>query len=276
MHSNNNLPIYFSNLSNVFSEEVLKLLTSIENSFNQLEYIQHKDDIDLLFSTIYSKPTSEFGSSVMEVYREHINSVLSLQGIFLANPYIEELATITTILHTVSILATVPLNEVLLGETIDDENSDIVYFASVIKSLTDLTIETILNAICDVSKDTINFLHNDTVIPFLINNIDLVASKRFKESNIPKRGIIVEAIRQLNTFGYNVNTFLLTHSHLIAEHESNEELVNEIILLVLGSDVNDKYLLVEALRASEHILRDNPNRMLMVNILLEKYFKVNN
>lgn len=276
MHSNNNLPTYFSNLSNVFSEEVLKLLTSIENSFNQLEYIQHKDDIDLLFSTIYSKPTSEFSSSVIEVYREHINSVLSLQGIFLANPYIEELSAIATILHTVSILATVPLSEVLLGETIDDENSDIVYFASVIKSLTDLTIETILNAICNVSKDTVNFLHNDTIIPFLINNIDLVASKRFKESSIPKKGIIVEAIRQLNTFGYSVNTFLLTHSHLIAEHETNEELVNEIILLVLGSDVNDKYLLAEALRVSEHILRDNPSRMLMINILIEKYFKVNN
>ena len=276
MHSNNNLPTYFSNLSNVFSEEVLKLLTSIENSFNQLEYIQHKDDIDLLFSTIYSKPTSEFSSSVIEVYREHINSVLSLQGIFLANPYIEELSTIATILHTVSILATVPLSEVLLGETIDDEDSDIVYFASVIKSLTDLTIETILNAICNVSRDTVNFLHNDTIIPFLINNIDLVASKRFKESSIPKKGIIVEAIRQLNTFGYSVNTFLLTHSHLIAEHETNEELVNEIILLVLGSDVNDKYLLAEALRVSEHILRDNPSRMLMINILIEKYFKVNN
>lgn len=274
MDSTNDLPKYFDEASKIFSEEILNSLISIEEAFDKIYYNQHIDDIDSLFSTGTHKGTSEFCSTVLEVYREHINAVLSAQGIFVANPFTESLSNLIELLEAVVLLGTVNKHDLYHIDEIKDEDTDDTYFAKAVSLFTNLSVEAVLDIVVYVNASVVAYLDQDNPMPIFLDGISKNAESRFKSSPIPKKGIIVDTIRAMSKFGYSLKTFIVTHAHLISELDSNELIANEIILLVLGSNSDNRMLLVEALDASEHICND-ARQILSVNSLIEKYFKEN-
>lgn len=265
---------YFTYFHNLFSSQLVENLENIEKSFTSLNYEQHIDDISQLFYTEEANPAINLQSNILSIYIEHINSVLAAQGVFLKNPYTDKIELISDILHCITVFAITPIEELIDMHLIDHENDDCVFIALAVSSLCENTMESYLDCLDSVSSSTIEYLRNDEIVPNLTNEIAIIAESRFKASPLQKYGIIVEAIKKLNRFGYSLKTFLTTYSYHISEKEDIKELANEIILLVLGSDTNNRFLQSEALQASE-IICENTNVMLLVNNEINKYFKEN-
>lgn len=277
--NNFTLPNYFEYFESIFSEEIIDTLITIEKAFELINYEQHKDDIGFIFTDYNDKSGKDFCDITMSFYRDHINSVLSLQGILLTNPYTDQIIPLAIILRSVSLLSSMPLSDILEGDIIDTEETTDVCFARVISLMSDLSIPQVLSHIFMVIPDVITYLNQDLPISIIRTLAMTNAEKRFKECSIEKKGIIVEAIRAIGTFGYNVQTFLIVHSETIADiikedtaHKKYNELANEIILLVLGSSTPDNFLLSVMLEAAVHIV-DDATELLKVNNIIEQFMR---
>lgn len=268
-----NLPDYFNHFPAIFTPEIIEVLVSVEKSFNIINYENHFDDIDFLLLNPGFNNSKDINNLIMSVYRDHINSVLSILGILLSNPYTDSISVISTILRTICILGTNSLSDILDDSIIDEENSGDTFFATIIANITHLNVIQVLHHIALVSPDVLDYLHHDNPIPIFNHDLSKFSENRFKRSSVEKKGIIVDAIRNLNRFGYSVHTFLLTHSHAISEtHDTPELIAHEIILLVLGSSTPDNLLLATMLEVSEHVV-DNAILKIQVNGIITKYIK---
>jgi hypothetical protein len=248
----NTLPYYFNYFPTVFPEPVIEMFVSIENSFYTINYDAHRDDISAVYD-ILNLNTTNLNNLTLEIYREHITSVMSLQGIFLANPFTEKFSNLVQLVNCVSVLATNKVSELLEGEVIELEDNNEYYFAKLIEALTELTYTDALLMIDYVSKGLIDYLNKDLPTAILTTETRLIGETRFKNSILVKEGVIVEAIRKLNYFGYDINTFLVTHTLDISDIKDDNEMAKEIILLVLGSSTPDELLTSTMFEVANHI-----------------------
>lgn len=269
------LPYYFNYFDDLFPVEVIDAFSSIESSFDLINYNAHIDDINLTYEYTVNLTGSDLANITYDLYREHINSVLSTQGIFLTNPFSINLTPLVEILRGVCILATQPLTEALDGNIPEVDNDQIIYLATILNLLTNLTIEELIIHINLVTDDVITYLQQDTPLISLITKTTMRAEERFKKSNLVKEGIIVEAIKELNTFGYAVQSFIITHSEAIANLKNDTNIANEIILLVLGSSTPDNLLSATMLDIAQHI-PDTANQILAINKLIMTYMDTYN
>ena len=284
------LPNYFNYFPAILPPEVIDVLITVEHAFALVNYDSHQDDITSIFNDYTDKTSKDLADITLAFYREHINSVLSLQGILLTNPYTDQLFPLATILKCVSVLATMPLSEILEGDSADVEETADDYFAVIISLMSELSVIQVLSHVMLVSPEIIAYLHEDTPLITLMSDTAINAAQRFKDCPLEKKGIIVEAIRSLGKFGYNVHTFLIAHAETIANSTKAiddpysediirvidpQDIANEIILLVLGSSTPDKLLLASMLEASEHIA-DNSVDLLKINTLILKFMEQRN
>ncbi len=268
------LPNYFEYINKITSPEIIILLEIIEENFILLNYNDHQEDITSVFQDTKSKTSKELVDATISYYREHIDNVLSLQGIFLANPFSDKLASIVELLTATTKLGTTPLLELLEGETIDDENSSDIYFAKIIAFTSNLIITEVLQLVDHILVDIIDYLKNDIPLLELKTKNSQIAEIRFKNSLLIKQGIIVDNIRHLSCFGYNLNSFIKNHSLAISNLESDEQIANEIILLVLGSNTDTKQVESVCYDLSEHI-GNHLNQIILINNYIKHYF-INN
>jgi len=268
------LPNYFNLFSNLFSEDVINSLVSVEKSFLQLNYENHTDDIDFILNDTRDLSNKDLANLVMSCYREHINAVLSIQGIFLADPFIAKLSSIVQILACVTLLGILPVHELVDSENKEFESSSDSYFANIISMMSNLSLIEVLDLIVSVNPDVIDYLHHDTPIPIVINNIAIRAEERFRSSTITKTGLVPELIKNINKFGYGIKTLIMQYGEELSNIESLTDKVNQIILLVLGSDTPDSFLRLTISEIIEHII-DGANNQISANILVDKYFKDN-
>ena len=267
------LPNYVYHYPALFAEEIVAILTTIENAFALLNYDRHHDELDAVFTDAVDKSGKDYADAVMNEYREHINSVLSLQGITLANPYTDSINHLAILLYSVSLLATQPLSDILHGEQNSIEDTADAYFAKVIALMSSLTVEEVLALVQIVTPELIEFLHQDLPIVEQHSESEELAMLRFKASPLAKDGIACDAIRVLGRFGYDVNTLLITTSYLLSnqyrDSQNAEQLVHELTLLVLGSNTPDDHLLATLCMAAEHIA-DSASDLVKVNALIIK------
>ena len=283
------VPIYFNYFPAIMPTELIDVLLAAEYSFNLINYSQHQDDITALFNDCPDLSSKDLSDNTLLLYREHINSVLALQGILLANPYTDRLIPLCTILHCVSVLATQPLSAVLEGDSVEIEDCADSYFARVLSIMSGLSVPELLGYITSVTPDIITYLHQDKPLIALLTTVELLGEQRFRNSPLEKKGVVVEAIRLLGKFGYDIESFMLTHAEMIAAgtiwdtaidadtetKASVTDIANEIILMVLGSNTQTNVLLAQMLDVSEHIV-DTSSDLLKVNTLIMKYMEQHN
>jgi len=275
------LPNYFNHFVGIYPEEVIEMYTSIENSFAALNYEAHQDDVDFVFEDTGDLTSKDITNMIDSIYREHLNTVLSMQGIFLTNPFADKLFPLVKILGVVVLLATQPPHELFASTTIDLNNSEEIQFAHILSVLSDLSITDSLLHVERVIPEVIQYLTEDKPIMPIIKETQAMAETRFKNSNLPMKGVVVDTIKAINHFGYNLDSFLVAHAEIISDIreeeltgkstiESLQLIANEIILMVLGSSTPNNVLYITMSEVTEHIL-DNLADIIRVTGLIDAY-----
>lgn len=268
------LPHYFTQLETIIPLSVVELLVSIEHSFYRLNYNEHIDDIDSVFTDYSSQSNKDIGATILSFYRQHLDNVCILQGIYLNNPLEDSLSQLTEFLLAVTKIGLTPVKDLLEGEVVNDENSADLYFASVIALISNLPIVIVLKLIHHLSDEVVDYLKQDIPLIYLKSKHIVEAETRFKNSPLLKEGIVVDEIRQMASFGYSIYPFIKSHGLLFANITSNEQLADEIILLVLGSNTTNETVETMCYELAEH-LSNSTQQLLQLNTLIKTYFKAN-
>jgi hypothetical protein len=266
---------YFDGLHHILSEYKLELFYEIEQQFNIINYTTHADDIAIFQNMFPNATGADRGNLIESMYREHIDAVLGMQGIFLADPFTSKLSDIVTILVGCTKLATNHLSELELSTDADTESTDEVYFASILAAITGLSEYTIMEHIKTISETTLEYLRNNIPLPHIEINHSNLSKDRFMKALqvIDNVGITVNAIREINAFDYSpINLLLMTIDDLekITDHQT---LANEITLNVLGSHTLEPTLEVTALDILSRVLAVGADNF-KVAALISRYFKL--
>lgn len=265
------IPEYCDTYLNLFSVELTTSCLSIENSFYLLEYDAHQDDIAAVYDNPIYADNKDISLAIINLYKLHVNSVLEVQGILLANPESNPLPDIAKILHAITALATAhDINDILSGMSPITDDTPLLYLASIIADMMDIQIAEVLTLIESVTPDILKVLN---VVPEFEpphSNMAEVAELRFKKTLATTHTIIVvNTIRQLGYFGYNLNSVLTIVHDAILELPDIEEQANELVMLVLGSSTPDNIIISTVLGITELIYMDALVRM-RINAIITK------
>ena len=258
---------HISSLVNIFPHESYELIKRIEISFSVIHYELYIHDIEQVLLIINSDNKNIHIPEIFQIYREHILSVLSRQGIHLTHPFSSPLGSLVLILEAVNTLAVVRLSEILDGTIIEESCSTETYLAEILNVMTGMSVIEILHLIDYVSNDVISYLHQDIPIEELSISAVMVAKKRFMDSPFRKQGVVVDIIKESNSFGYNVDAMLkayaeefdmLKNALQMNERTSGKDnlntFANELCLLVLGSSVTNDLVVVTILDLIPHLI----------------------
>lgn len=257
---------YFEGYECFLSEYTIELLYVIEHLFNDIDYDRHGDDLTALSNSYPFTNGSERANLTLSIYREHIDIVLAMQGIFLSDPYCIKLSNLVEILKGCNQIAIHPLKELLPFEFIDTDTTPDEFFATIIETLTELSISDVLENIKSIAESTLEYLHNNIPVPHIEINQGHISRQRFLKA-LPlllNENLTVNEIKKLNSFEYSPLTFALGLYDELREISNDEVLANEIILLTLGSHVSDETLEASALNVSDTLI-DDLKRKIKVN-----------
>lgn len=263
------LPEYFNYYPLFTSPEQIEFFTIIENSFEKFMYENHLDDLTLLFPEQVDLTGQDLNNRVLEVYKEHINSVLTLQSIMLSDPYLTPIRVLSLFIAGTARLATENLEDILATIILlpDDSNEELYCKALAHMVNEDFTlflpyVDTVDTVVKTTLLDKNNFdiKHNPN---FLSSQI------RFKQSTIDKVGPAIDLIRSFDRFGYDAHIAVKALIELLTQDMDITMMVDQIALLVLGSSTTDDMLLQATKELVEMVFHD-ANHVLMANTYIEK------
>lgn len=265
---------HFENYDTFLSEPVINLLYQLEHILNDVDYNSHTDDITMQFFNHGFLSGAEKANILLSMYREHVDIVLAAQGVFLSEPFSIRLDYLVELLKGVCLLSTTPLSELLAFELIDTEDTNNVFFASIISNITNLSIHSVLENVNSITQTTVDYLKQNTPVPHQVIEHSLISKQRFMKwlEIIPNEGIAVYGIKVLNTFDYSPINFITAFYNELSEVSNNEMLANELLLIALGSHTPSSLLEVTTLELSKRLIEDM-NKKLNVNGYLSKLFK---
>lgn len=240
---------YSHYLPDVVSEERLELYTEIEKCFTNVNYTFHIDNINAVFLNSEDQ-NSHKALLVNDIYRTHIDTVLGLQGVYLLNPYVDKLSTIVVILRTVCTLAVNKPSQIYSPAELSESESGCVTLANVVELITGFPAVNVLPLLDYVDSKVVEYLHNDIPTTAITNDTIRIATKRFKECEIEKTGMVVEGIRIFNRFGYSVDSFVKEFGQSLSQLDT-ASLAKEIVLLVLGSNTSVNKLIDQMLELAD-------------------------
>ena len=261
---------YFLQIVNLVPNEVTEALQEVEDSFYLVNYGNHVDDINKVLTDTKSETSKDLADRIMETYRMHIDSVILQQGVTLIDPMHVELKVLVHILHAVCLLGTVPIHDLIEQTDIDNSEDNITVFCKIAASVSGLNVEQIMECIGGVSTFVDEHLIEDLdyhARPTINNDI---AELRFKKSDLSKTGIVVDAIRRLPAFGYDIDSFMKANGPaIIEESKSPAILAKEICLAVLGSNLEDEMLVHTAAHYAE-LMAEESNDALKAIVIIKR------
>lgn len=265
------IPEYCDTYLNLFSVELTTSCISIENSFELLEYDAHQDDIAAVYDNPIYADNKDISLAIINLYKLHMNSVLEVQGILLANPESNPLPDVAKILYAITALASADdINDILSGMSPITDDTPLLYLASIISDMVEMQIAEVLVLIESVTPDILKVLDTAPEFEPPLSDMTDVAELRFKKTQASTHTIIVaNTIRQLGYFGYNLNSILATVHDAILELPDIEEQASELVMLVLGSSTPDTVILSTILHITDLIYLDPIVRM-RVNAIITK------
>lgn len=204
-------------LINVIPMEIYDNLEKIDHIFLLLNYHAHNDELVMCHINASEDTGNEFKTKIVNIYREHLNDVLSLQGVYLTNPFEDDIDVLIEILDAISVVSLMKLSEIGLIGIIEDTDDPMMAIAKVINSITNRTIEEILQHIKNVLPETVHYLKQDNELNILAAINLSVSKERFLNLlglnptvNVIT-SIIIPYIQQYSNFGFNIQSF--THAH---------------------------------------------------------------
>lgn len=267
------LPEYFTEFHSIMAEPLIEILVTIENQFEKLNYQDHKDNIANVFTDHEHFTGKNSYDVVLSIYREHIDYVLSYQGIFLKDPYYERLSLMAMVLTAVASLAIQRPSELSADFQNFLEDSNELFFAQVVEALTDQSWHETVNIIDSITDTTIELIRGDHELPHILSSMTTDAQNRFKQSPLEKTGIVVDLLKVLNYFGYNLQTILIAYGEVLSNITSSSEIAKEVMLLVLASDTPERLLLQTMLNTTDQII-DNATVKLSINAEITRFMEL--
>lgn len=215
----NELPSYFSVFSKLLPEEVIGLLVSIENSFFKLQYEDHYSKLEDWFGDYEGIDEQTQLKSAISFYKEHIETVLRLQGITLVELEVIPFPILVNILSTVTLFSTSNLVDVFEGLSFEEYPDNESLLAERLAKVNDLPITDFLQYIEDVDDSTISILRyygkeEESVVEIDKEHLKEVKAyiktlKETKSNNYSVGGIIAEEyIKSLGTVGFSIGDAL--------------------------------------------------------------------
>ena len=230
------LPPYFENFSRTLSVELIEVLASIENSFELIAYDKHEDKIQEAMNYPEGVTDREMTDEALVYYRAAIADALVLQGITLIDPVSEKMDVLSTLLHAIALLGTQPLEELIDDSEIEEEDSDLSYFASVVGQVADMPTVLVLKYIEDVRPETVEVLKKGLELKEVEEIISTKYRDRFmKAVGNNKEGIVCDVVRELGHMGFDLPTIRNLVADDISELTDDDAVIREIRLLVMGS-----------------------------------------
>lgn len=266
------LPEYLNDIDRCVSDELMETLASIESCFQHLTYDKHIDQLNEVFAHDMDLPIRELCDEALQVYRIHIDAVLKDQGIVLINPLNEKIPKLEQVLRAITLLGTRPLDDILEGTEIEDaDEGGEIYLANLISHIAEVPAPEILLLIDSVSPDTVRLLEPKDEGEREPNPLAKIAETRFKaEVGECKEGLVCNMIRRIGAYGYDLQTFSNELADEIEILVTDEEVIREVRLLLLGSSELTEDLVIKGNELIEFIF-DNPMRIMKLNAKLGEF-----
>ena len=259
-------PAYMDYFSTSYSPEFVEILSSIEASLSHLNYDKHQDLIDVVFMKEGVEPLRALCDTAVGIYRIHLADALRMQGFSLINYEEEKLKPLSDILLAVTILGSKTLEEALDGDSVQDMEDDLSWICEVIGIILDVPAVEMMQYIDGVEPYVMDILQDGEVIEEWRRESSEKAQARFLAvMDGDKSGIMVDEIRKLNYFGYDVNVVGKLVEDEIEKLEDVPTIIRELKLLLAGSSMTDiKKMRVWAEDTVEALIH-NPRKVLDIH-----------
>lgn len=265
------------NLDNLLPDEVNEILDAIKEDFKIVNYKSYNDDllqIEMLDTSQFDSH-KEIGTILVQMYRRHIDIVLSMQGIHITDYENVPISLLAKVLNAVCILGTSSIVD--LGATgIDFTVSEqpVEYIVRIISNLTSIPEEILITLIHDVNDEVITYLETGEHSGPISSIISVHSLSRVKRNiDITSSNPISAIFKDMSELGYDLSDFVLAHFDCFSNINDSEVMVNSIVTTVLGSSTSDHELHDKALEIADTILEDRPAILLTVNAKLSKLFE---
>lgn len=234
------LPSYFNELQLIMSPEQTSYLARMEESFYQIGFDEHVDEIINLFYDQTNIEVAVLCDSIFSTYRIAVNRVCSEQGVELSDPWETPINVLADISYSLMLLGTQPLDVILEGFMPVDGDENIEYFCDVLGYVMERSAAEVMTYINSVNSGVIDILQRqevDQVEALRPHPTEVVVRfKKFYAEGSVKDSFVVEYVRQTNNLGYDVNSVYEVLFDLFDEKSKDiQSFVDELILLIAGS-----------------------------------------
>lgn len=236
------LPNYFVVLSENLSEETIESLVSLEIAFDLISYTRHSHQLDDIVTVVKDGSGKDISDEALLVYRTAIADALALQGIFLSDPFEENIGSLAQLMRAIAILGTSSLNDILEDEVIEEEENGLVYLASVLSIITETPISEILLYLEDVHPETIATIQRGGELSEVEGKLLSAFRPRFMEElGDDKTGPVANLVRDTGRIGFDLVTIRSVVADDIELLDDNAA-AREVRLLLKGSSLPDESL----------------------------------
>lgn len=264
-------PEYMDYFAVSYSPEFVEILTSIESSFNQINYDKHMDLITNLFQYEGTDLLRSLCDQAVLIYRTHIYDCLQMQGVYLTNHEDDKLSVLAKILQGVTVLAKTKVEDITYGELINEEDDE-PWFMALLSLTTDLPSDNLYQSIDRIEPEVIDILRNqETISDYVIESDEKVKNRLKRVIGENREGVVLNAIKDMQVMNYNADSLL---QHVINDLEKIEDpkvLRQEIRYLIAGSRMRDINVMKEwAAETVEQIVHD-PKKTFVINSQWESF-----
>jgi hypothetical protein len=263
------LPSYINFFTANYSPEFTDIIVSIECSFMHINYDKHIDLIDALFQTEGTEEIRTICDRAITVYRNHVTDACFMQGIELNNGSEDSLAMLAKLLRGIVVLASRPLEDILEGDLLPDEEDHNMFVCNILSITTDTPAIELYPFIHSISDEIVELLRNSESIIGVKKKTQGAAAGRFKRwmKNLKYDeggwySPVIEMVRKMGYCDYNLKTVIPLVIDELDEITDPERLVKEIIMLLAGTSIRSTIFLsswathiVEQL-SSNHIFKN--------------------
>jgi len=260
-------------LHDIMPAEMVTLYKRIDTIFSLLNYNKQNDDVDSVFMDGNISPNT-MARTINTIYREHIDSVLTAQGVFVINLYQIPFGELTELVSAFGLLGTTKLTEAVDMHEINNEDDPFVYFAEIIASITELDPSTVLSLIGYLSPTLLGMLHLDIPTSNLITLSETRAINRIKELQDVSDTFMYQTLKRTNKFGMSMGSYITAYLQPILANANNDinKIAKEIVVLAVASSTETEHLKEEMLSFVDKFALDTRTQ-LQLNAAILRIFE---
>lgn len=259
------MPDYIDYFTVSFTPEFVEVIVEIESCFEKVNYIEHVELLHNCFSYENSIAVRDMCDTAISIYRTHIDVCLHRQGFTLMNANDDPLPILSKILMGVTALATVDVKDILIGEVLPNAEDNVDFICNVLSIVTNIPSIQLQLYIDKVDDNVIQLIKSkENLETFQHTNSSEMQARFIRVRNGKPHSLVVNAIRQLNYFGYDPKLMLKMIENELDDLTDPVAIRSEIELLIAGSSLRDPREMLEF--AEETVEKTFHDTQLMLKI----------